>query len=80
MLICLKRLCALNRFVIPSKIGGSSTDGIYERYITFANSSLLALSANPPTGTTIVTSADQTKKVMEILMKETKNKIVAWDT
>ncbi len=44
------------------------------------NPALLALSKNPPPGTTIVATASQLAPVLKRLMEETRGRMVAWDT
>lgn len=78
----IKYRCAIERFVLASKMGGTSADGFYEKYQgKYPNMALATLKASRKLkGYTIVTGKEEAKYCVDILMKDAKDKIVACDT
>jgi|JI8StandDraft_1071087.scaffolds.fasta_scaffold1503074_1 hypothetical protein len=74
--------CAIQKFVLASKLGGASSDGFYEKYQgKYPNMALMKLKASKKLkGYSIITSQEEAKRCMDILMEDTRDKIAAWDT
>ena len=94
LLVLRKCFCVTNKiYSLSSKIGGSSQDALYDQYAgKFHNQHLehfkvKLMQENPLTiegkfcipGVNIITTPEECKKCVEVLMKNNKT-IVAWDT
>jgi DNA polymerase I len=79
--------CTLSNKVygIASKIGGASSDSLYDRYSgNFRNNDLMDLKqklegSSVLPGVTIITNAEECKRCVELLMKS-EEAVAAWDT